>query len=248
MQQTVCQFSVGVIADVQYADREDSPNPQGTRERKYKQSIQVLRDAINDFNTHTNMICVMQLGDLIDLYCARFGAAYSKQVLEFVLRAFTRLKHCSKRVHHLIGNHELYNFQREALVPLLSLPHLYSYRSFIPRPGWKFIVLDPYANSILNSLDPYDERHITAKEFLEQQNPDRKIERDGIFWVSNGEGECQSFTPFNGGLGSEQLDWFVKELEDTTDERVIIFSHVPVMSASSSLDSLAWDFCEVGLF
>ena len=63
---------------------------------------------------------------------------------------------------HLIGNHELYNFEHRDMPQRLQMPSelrqtlvsspesgVRNFYSFSPRPGWRFVVLDSYAQSIL---------------------------------------------------------------------------------------------------
>ena len=44
-----------------------------------------------------------------------------------------------------MGNHDLYNFDRQKLARLLgTAPEGREFYSFKPAPGWKVVVLDPY--------------------------------------------------------------------------------------------------------
>ncbi len=60
-------FSFGMIADVQYADLDDGYNYTKTRKRFYRNSINLLCEAIQTWNHMTPKPAFMlQLGDLID--------------------------------------------------------------------------------------------------------------------------------------------------------------------------------------
>lgn len=60
-------FRFGVIADVQYADMDDSSNFAGTRTRRYRHSLRVLEEAVAYWNDQVpDAAFVAQLGDLID--------------------------------------------------------------------------------------------------------------------------------------------------------------------------------------
>ena len=46
---------------------------------------------------------------------------------------------------HMIGNHELYNFSRKELAEKLNTAREgKEYYAYIPKEGWRFLVLDPY--------------------------------------------------------------------------------------------------------
>ena len=56
---------LGIIADVQYADKDDDAMAPGEF-RRYRHSLHKLQTAISDFNAMDNLHGVLHLGDIID--------------------------------------------------------------------------------------------------------------------------------------------------------------------------------------
>ncbi|XP_072339209.1 manganese-dependent ADP-ribose/CDP-alcohol diphosphatase isoform X3 [Scyliorhinus torazame] len=163
-------FTFGVIADVQYADTENGFNYSETRDRYYRNSLHLLRSAIMGWNEEpTTPRFILQLGDLIDGCNSVLKSA--DEALQTVLSEFAE---CKSPVHHIWGNHEFYNFDRELLLksalntkclgnekPPDNMdssektdldPHdpegFYGYH-FSPFPKFRFILTDAYDLSIL---------------------------------------------------------------------------------------------------
>lgn len=168
-------FSFGVIADVQYADIDDGHNFLRTRKRYYRNSIQLVRKALESWSeAAVAPDFILQLGDLIDGFNRRYEA--SEQALEVVLKEFSS---SPAKVHHVWGNHEFYNFNRTRLLSseLNSSPDagrsltesgsdIYAYH-FSPHPGFSFIVLDAYDLSVLGreeSTEQYKEAMLLLKQ------------------------------------------------------------------------------------
>lgn len=61
------------------------------------------------------------------------------------------------------------------------------------------------------------------------------------------EGPARRFVQFGGGIGAEQLDWFVQQLSDAraTDQRVIVCGHLPVHPGTCIGTCLLWNYEEV---
>lgn len=116
-------FRFGVVADVQYADKE----PQG--KRRYRAALGKLRACVAEFNRQ-DLAFVVNLGDAIDGH----GAASAAELAD-VAGVFAQLK---APVRHAIGNHCL-EVDRPTLMRTLKLKS--SYYEFEVR-DWRFIVLD----------------------------------------------------------------------------------------------------------
>ena len=115
-------FSIGAIADVQYADADDNG------ERRYRTAPGKLAAAIDDFNRQ-RLDFVVHLGDFIDRDWASYDA---------LLPVAARLKH---RWHFALGNHEFsVDDAHKPQVPA-KLGMKARYYSFV-RHGWMFIVTD----------------------------------------------------------------------------------------------------------
>ncbi|XP_040187112.1 manganese-dependent ADP-ribose/CDP-alcohol diphosphatase isoform X2 [Rana temporaria] len=105
-------FTFGVIADIQYADKDDGYNYVQTRVRYYRSSLSLLQDATREWaSENAPPAFILQLGDIIDGFNVPLEASESS--LTKVLAEFEKLK---IPVHHIWGNHEFYNFSRKQLM------------------------------------------------------------------------------------------------------------------------------------
>ncbi|MEE6525971.1 hypothetical protein FKM82_026316 [Ascaphus truei] len=103
-------FTFGVIADVQFADRADGLSGWLTM-RYYRQSRVHLRSAIKEWNGESTLpTFILQLGDIID--GANRKLRTSNESLQVVLKEMEDMK---APFHHIWGNHEFYNFDRDYL-------------------------------------------------------------------------------------------------------------------------------------
>ena len=102
-------FKFGVISDVQYADVDDMMNYEGTTMRYYRNSVNLLQQAVQRW-TKEKPNFVLQLGDLIE------GNHVAKCDREKTLNAVIECcKELECYVCHLWGNHEFYLFSRKEL-------------------------------------------------------------------------------------------------------------------------------------
>ncbi|MEK7403499.1 MAG: metallophosphoesterase [Acidobacteriota bacterium] len=112
-------FSFGVIADIQYADKDTA----GARE--YRKSIEKLEACVAALRTEKPAFTI-QLGDLIDEGLAN---------LDRILPVFNRIP-APRR--HVLGNHD-FCAARDIVLKRLGLRS--AYYQFSSR-GWRFVVLD----------------------------------------------------------------------------------------------------------
>jgi 3',5'-cyclic AMP phosphodiesterase CpdA len=116
-------FSIGLVADVQYADRE----PVEAYNCFYRQSPGKLADCVRVFN-EAELDFVIQLGDFVDKDLASY---------EVVKPIWNEIKHDK---YHVIGNHDLQETADYATIfKTLGLSN--GYYSFSVK-GWRFIVID----------------------------------------------------------------------------------------------------------
>jgi len=174
-------FSFGVIADIQYADAEDGYDFGGCRRRYYRQSLQLLRDAVEAWVAERPPLAfVLQLGDSIDGLNSRSGEA--EGALERVLAALRQLP---VPVHHAWGNHEFYNFSRARLVhtglnsrpaTAMAVPPAGDCQAyhFSPAVRFRFVVLDAYDLSILGR-EPDSPRYRESLRLLQEKNPNDNL-------------------------------------------------------------------------
>ncbi|XP_062976478.1 manganese-dependent ADP-ribose/CDP-alcohol diphosphatase [Elgaria multicarinata webbii] len=247
-------FSFGVIADIQYADLEDGYDFQKIRRRYYKHSLCHLQNAVEDWNG-TQVQFVLQLGDIIDGFNAQHKM--SESALERVMEEFKKLR---VPVHHIWGNHEFYNFNRDYLAQsvlntknlqdhtLLSnsnrdqssigdtpAENYYAYQ-FCPMSKFRFILLDAYDLSILGR-DTSTKKYQDSLHLLQEKNKNENL-NSPIDLVE------RQFVQFNGGFSQDQLDWLDEVLTyaDSNQERVVIVGHLPIHPNSSNDICLAWNY------
>ena len=174
-------FSFGIIADVQYADVDDGHNYSRTKGRYYRNSVNLLTEAIKCWNNMSPKPSFMfQLGDLIDGHNRRQEGmsrlAWDK--ITGVLSSF------DGNVYHTCGNHEYYNFTHKQIAKLLPAMTLSGSKdpdtdgetslqrirySFSPDEMFRFIVLDSYEISMLG-YDLDDPEYMKGKEMITSVN------------------------------------------------------------------------------
>lgn len=265
----VKQFSFGIIADIQYADSDDSYNFQGTKVRRYRQSLEIFREAVKYWSKNESKIeNVIVLGDMID---ARAASEKNSDVCVSRLKQICDESNI-KRFHFTIGNHCHYNFKRNEIfhhfigydksvvdnrVRLSSLDsddreqssnqdiidNVYSlHYDWSPYPGWRFLFLDSYDVSLIGHSTV--ENKELAESLLKQHNPN-DLSVSGT-WFRNLPFEKLRWVPYNGMISQEQLEWLKETLAETVrdSEKVIIFCHQPVYSPKKP-NSLIWNAEEV---
>ena len=136
-QEDVPLFSVGLIADIQYADADDGHNWNKTRTRRYRQSLKITQNAIKIWNDAAQSICkvrpslIINLGDVIDLRNVK--SKESIKSMNTIMTEFNKFKPLKIQnkdndndndekwnnnikypfYHNCLGNHEVYNFDRK---------------------------------------------------------------------------------------------------------------------------------------
>ena len=146
-------FSFGIVADIQYADKEVSGR------RRYSEALGKLERCVIEWNSR-ELAFTIQLGDIID--GNRTPAATLKD-LSSVLDLLNRL---NTKIYHVIGNHCL-TVNRDLLLDKLGLQSTYYDFSHF---GWSFIVLDGMDISV-QGWPEESENYSKAKAYL-AANPD----------------------------------------------------------------------------
>ncbi|XP_063817008.1 manganese-dependent ADP-ribose/CDP-alcohol diphosphatase-like [Pseudophryne corroboree] len=241
-------FSFGVIADVQYADRNDGLSGWCSM-RYYRHSCIHLRSAIEHWNMEDTVPkFVLQLGDIID--GSNRKLLTSEKSLDTVLK---EIENAKMPFHHIWGNHELYNFNRDYLKDTKlnttwmqdkqhNVSHegnpdtcdYYAYH-FSPHTKFRFILIDTYDLSVHGrSVD--SPSHQKSEDFL-----------DNSYLLSSNGSEKPHLREFNGGMGSKQLEWLdhVLTYSDKNNEKVIIAGHVPIHPAAKPSYCLAWNYEDI---
>ncbi|XP_056153625.1 manganese-dependent ADP-ribose/CDP-alcohol diphosphatase [Lampris incognitus] len=242
-------FTFGVIADIQYADIDDGFNYKRTRKRYYRSSLQLLQNAQRAWSSPSAVkpAFILQLGDVIDGLNKRDDA--SDRALAAVM---SELSSGPAEVHHVWGNHEFYNFSRDALLrselnSTSGSRHsgaldggIYAYH-FSPAPRFRFVVLDAYDVSLLGR-DECSVEYTNALNILQAHNKNEDLNHP----PASG-GLEQRFVKFNGGFSKDQLDWLaeVLSLADEKGEKVTVVSHLPVHPSSTDPICLSWNYDEL---
>lgn len=229
---------LGLIADVQYVDKEDGFDFTGKQRRRYRNSLKILGKAVDHWNK-VGVNSIIQLGDLIDVKAR--DSDTSRSDLDTVLEEFNRAE--CKHVVHLIGNHELYNFKRDMLGNLFDMktnPTWYSFKP-ISESRLRLIVLDSYDLSTIEGSSPSMTQ--AALDYLSKHNPN-DITRFGGDWSKGLTGYDKRFMPYNGGLGTDQLAWLDSCLAqcETTGDQCLILSHVPLCPDGCDPICLLWNY------
>lgn len=183
--------------------------------RRYRGALAHLAACVEDLRDD-RLDFVVQLGDLIDGRPDSEGTAAD---LEAVLALFARLE---APVRHVVGNHCL-EVGRAALLKRLGLERgWYSFR----RDGWRFVVIDSLEVSVCGRSER-EVQYRKAEEWLAEHPA----------------AEHKHAQRWNGGLGALQLRWLEDELSAAAHvgDKVVLFSHLPVLAAASSEWHLLWE-------
>ncbi|KAG6543161.1 hypothetical protein Mapa_015410 [Marchantia paleacea] len=216
-------FSFGLVADVQYADKDNKGPDEEGRVQRYREATGKLEKAVKAFNANKqNLQFVLTLGDIID------GNVTVQQTESDFDEVLTRLAKLELKVYHLLGNHCL-RLPRETLLEKLGMPALYYQKQI--HPGWTLIVLDSMDLSITWPTDT--EKYKDGLKFC-QEHP---IVED----------KSTQMASWNGGLGAEQLAWFAGVLREAEREgtKVIVAAHHPLLSGSAPFSHLMWNHDQV---
>ncbi|TMW64346.1 hypothetical protein Poli38472_012968 [Pythium oligandrum] len=242
--------SFGLISDVQYADIDDGWNYMHTAKRYYRNSLKLLRDAVDEWvqvheaaGASSTLRFAVNLGDLID--GKNKPLQQSETALESTKAVCDGFEARVGPFHHLVGNHELYNFSQRVFDEKLRWKEATeTYYDFVLAdcaPKVRFVVLNPYGVSSIGreEADPVFQQ---ARSLLLAANDNEDLNSSlGI------EGLLQRYVEYNGGVDAAQLVWLEQTLEraQEAEEHVIIFTHIPLHPRSSPANCLLWNYDEV---
>ena len=234
-------FRFGAISDVQFSDVEDGWNFWRTQRRRYRGTLESLRHAVSDWSSQgRNIAFVADLGDIIDQQCETNGNS-----CEALARVLSEWELLEVPIVRLVGNHELYNFNRAQCAELIPGITPF-YHSFRPHQGWRMIVLDAYdLNMIERGGGTSAEEGIS---FLQEHNPNDLRAPRGSGDVTAGlQGLQRRYVPMAGAVRKEQLQWLVRELQDAQreSEHVIVLTHVPIAPGATVASALLWNYDDV---
>ncbi|KAF1318480.1 Manganese-dependent adp-ribose cdp-alcohol diphosphatase-like, partial [Globisporangium splendens] len=248
--------SFGLLSDVQYADVDDGWNFHRTSQRFYRNALQLLQDAVAEWmrvsssSTLTPLSFAVNLGDLIDGKNRMVGT--SQMALDRAKAAWVPFQESVGPVHHLVGNHELYNLTPEELHKQLlwwkmtanaAADPPASYYDFVSdkAPKFRFVVLNCYGISSLGRTKD-DPVAMEAYKILRAMNPNANLNSpEGLA------GNDARFVEYNGGIDDEQVAWLKGVLKDAqlANEHVVVFTHIPLHPQSTYPSSLLWNYQEL---
>ncbi|XP_022089438.1 manganese-dependent ADP-ribose/CDP-alcohol diphosphatase-like isoform X2 [Acanthaster planci] len=248
---------------IQYADLDNRLNSVGTHTRYYRNALALLKEAVDCWTGDIFVLrpdFVMQLGDIIDGFNNKGGKAQSLLSLAAVLGQFNRLP-CF--VHHVLGNHEFYNFTRAELMNsrlfsgadfemaprdpkchcfdiICNVEGTSAYYHFSPAPGFRFVVLDTFSESIIG----HDDMCPISQESLRlvcSINKNEDLDSSAGLKISE-----KRYLSFNGALGEKQLEWLEGVLQEAcfAKEKIVLFGHVPIYPINGDHADLLWDYQE----
>ena len=211
----------------------------------------VAREAVTAWN-NAGVGFVLQLGDLIDgqnsgTYGQGLAFKHKPRSQEAFDEVFGELSRCNAPMYHAIGNHELYNFDWGELRQRLNIGRSHKvsegsdfYFSWSPHPRWRFIMLNPYCISLMQS--PSSEGYQEAVRLMKEHNPNDVLSGQ-VNYFAGMTGPQMRYVPFNGGLGRTQLEWFKQELKAAVanGDRVVVMSHVPLDPDSCSHKTIVYE-------
>jgi len=241
-------LTVGIIADIQYADADDGSDFSGLEKRYFRNSIKILEAAVNCWND-IGVDSIITLGDAIDGRC-RTHEGNTEVCLRRVLDVLERSRAPNARID-MIGNHELYNFPREELrrcglsltEPGVADGPFYWCRQL--NEDWEAIFLDGYEHSLIG----YPDGHpcLQAANNLIMANNPAVVDGKGGDWFDGLPVEKHRYVPYNGAISSTQLQWLNSRLAaaKASGRNVVVFSHIPVYQPATKPKTILWNSEEV---
>lgn len=239
----------GVIADVQYVDAEDGTTFDGKTVRKYRQSLDILKSAVEHFSKSEISFFVV-LGDIIDSKSKILGQ--EKKCLGEVMSTLNRF---TNSYHLTIGNHDISALSRDLIhstllqAPVQEITSPTAMYYAFTHPGInrvRFIVLDGYDVSTISPSSVEGKQK--ALEILRAKNKNLFPLVNGTDWARGDwfgdlSKEDMRFVPYNGAVGDEQLAWFDAVLRAARDaaERCFVFCHMPCFVNACRPGGLLWN-------
>ena len=242
------EFRFGIVGDLQYADVADGTNFEGTRVRRYRSSLSMLKRASRWFGESSVSFAVL-LGDVFDKQALGALAEAESRVAEAMATASSGVEW-----HVTVGNHDLYTHSRSSLATseVYGRSHRSGrfYYAFEPADGWVCIVLDGYELSVLDRTSPlYDASAALLSAENANVNGSSPAASSAALprgWYDGLAGPRRRWVPFNGGYSTAQLAWLDDVLSRTaaTGARAMVFAHGPVYHRASSggADFLSWNY------
>mmetsp|Transcript_34581 Transcript_34581/g.35258 ORF Transcript_34581/g.35258 Transcript_34581/m.35258 type:complete len:341 (-) Transcript_34581:104-1126(-) len=247
-------LSFGLIADTQYADACDSQNFNRTCVRRYRQSLDILKEAAIYYRTSPAFFCI-HLGDVLDYTAKQLGI--EKECLDTVQSVISS---SGRPWYLLIGNHDYSVFSRDYIyenyTPNISVRRVCTptkmYYDFKAQGvyGFRFICLDTYEISTMGAISKQYLKE--AHEILVNNNPNFSLSADRTElysgnWFAGLIGMQKRFVPYNGAISHHQLQWLADTLTEASNngEKVFVFGHCPCYQLACRDENLLWNCQEL---
>ena len=203
------KFVFGVIADVQYADREDP------EEGDLSGSIEKLAYCVAHYNSKDlvdnasyigasrKLSFVVQLGDIIA------GGDNASKELDQILGIYNRINTLR---YHVLGNHDFWGIDRKTVLKKLEMEKPY----YDFRYGkWRFVVLDTMDIAVKGGWSKDSPNYVAGERALNE------LVRQ----------EAPNALDWNGGVGADQKKWLSDVLSDADrrKQNVVVFGHHPLV-------------------
>jgi len=220
-------FTAGLIAGTQYADTEDAPP------RRPRHGLEVLKRGVQFWDTSSLVAPVSFIAHLGDVLAPEAAGALAGALASYG-EVVARCKR--PQFHVACGSSDLLALGPKgvgAVAPLRPAPPAASYYAFAPVAGWRVLVLDASAVSLLGH-EPGSAAHSQAVSLLAQAVPAVSVAAtagtdllslpDPLAGV---EGAARRFHPRGGGLGEAQLGWLREQLSlaEAASERALVLCH-----------------------
>lgn len=198
---------LGVITDIQYADKPDyaidlqnRPPDAKQRFRSYSTVLEKTRRAILHLNESV-VAATLHLGDIID------GNVTLDKSRDDLAKVMTELGAAQSPVLHVLGNHCL-AVGRDGVQNALGLARAYYAHELSAR--WRLVVLDTVDVGV--DREEGHPMRVLADDFLKKHADEHNA------------------NPWNGGVGPEQLEWLADTLQGTRADGklAIVCGHMPI--------------------
>ena len=229
-------FSIGLVANTQYADLDDAPcAPGAARPRRYRQGLEVIKRANLFWKQQGPLAFVAHLGNVLADENAPADLLAAAQTYET-----ERARGDCATWHTLVGEHDLRCYGRPGAPPAPYGQR--RYHSFSPSVGWRVIVLDAFAVSLAHAEG--SDAHAAASRWREEhasKHPARAQSAAG----TSGAGQSGGAQP-GGALGEAQLGWLREQLGElaSRSERAIVLCHLACEVGAFAPRTLLWDYAE----
>jgi manganese-dependent ADP-ribose/CDP-alcohol diphosphatase len=237
---------IGIISDIQYCDQDNRIDYSKKYLRRYRQSLETLREASHVFEQSKTDFNIA-LGDIVDMSSKKLAKGPS-ECLQEVIGAMN-----NQEFHFVLGNHDHECFSRTDILaqykfgsnPTISssLTEDKMYYSFSPIPSIRCIFLHSY-DITTNGEPTHSDRYQKAAQLMLAHNP--TVDPITLSSSSTAD-EVSHYAKYNGGMSDVQLTWLESQLLEavTAQQQCLLFAHVSAHKRCTKPDSVVFNYEEV---